>query len=570
RQHFKSDWHNFNLRRKVRQLPLVTEPEFEKLIETLDESISGSEPSGDEEDISTDDDQDRSSENKDEDNMAKLDRLLINTSLNRSSLADFDDKDQNQIIPVKSPFIYVRPRDMPTEKCLAFYKEMIDMSQIDFTSSVSLVRELQLQKALASHFNFKTISPNDKTSIVIMIGGGHFSAAIFSHKLDKSHSMTSPIPVLSKSFHRYTTRRKQGGSQAAFDSSKGKANSAGSTLRRAMEKMLTEEIRQLFQSWNKLGYIKNCWRIWIRASGKNSRNVILGAGEITGLTASDKRIHGIPFTTRRATATEVKRVWFELTSLKVVDTPQVVAAKAVNAVKSSASLTLPSSKVKKPASLSLAEKHTAALLPLVKQARIPRILSYIRLHKLNVDTFQLVSPSINTTVTPILMHYAASIHAHKVVQSLLMSLKANPTITNELGRTPWQVIGNSEEGKRVKDIFRLARYELGEACWDWSAAGVDKPLTRDDLERQDQKAKIIQEEERIEAEKSMLEREKLENERRGERFVDRIIKKSGTGKKLGVQTGVQGIGIGGLSEEARVKLERERRAKAAEERFKKI
>ena len=45
RRHVKSDWHNYNLKQKLRGGVSVTEAEFEKLVEDLDESISGSESS---------------------------------------------------------------------------------------------------------------------------------------------------------------------------------------------------------------------------------------------------------------------------------------------------------------------------------------------------------------------------------------------------------------------------------------------------------------------------------------------------------------------------------------------
>ncbi|KAL8741258.1 MAG: hypothetical protein Q9190_006114 [Brigantiaea leucoxantha] len=45
RRHVKSDWHNYNLKQKLRNKKLVSELEFEKLVEDLDESLSGSDSS---------------------------------------------------------------------------------------------------------------------------------------------------------------------------------------------------------------------------------------------------------------------------------------------------------------------------------------------------------------------------------------------------------------------------------------------------------------------------------------------------------------------------------------------
>ena len=51
-----------------------------------------------------------------------------------------------------------------------------------------------------------------------------------------------------KAFHRYVTRRKQGGRQSVADGAKS-IKSAGSSIRRHNEAMLTREIRELLHSW---------------------------------------------------------------------------------------------------------------------------------------------------------------------------------------------------------------------------------------------------------------------------------------------------------------------------------
>jgi hypothetical protein len=65
---------------------------------------------------------------------------------------------------------------------------------------------------------------------LIMSGGGHFAAAVFDNR-------TGEI-VVHKTFHRYITRRGQGGVQSALDQSKGNAKSAGATIRRYNEAAL--------------------------------------------------------------------------------------------------------------------------------------------------------------------------------------------------------------------------------------------------------------------------------------------------------------------------------------------
>ncbi|CCD33992.1 similar to transcription factor Zn, C2H2, partial sequence [Botrytis cinerea T4] len=50
KSHVRSDFHNYNLKQKIRGAKAVTEIEFEKLVGDLDESLSGSDSSDTEED----------------------------------------------------------------------------------------------------------------------------------------------------------------------------------------------------------------------------------------------------------------------------------------------------------------------------------------------------------------------------------------------------------------------------------------------------------------------------------------------------------------------------------------
>jgi Bacteroidetes VLRF1 release factor len=163
--------------------------------------------------------------------------------------------------------------------------------------------EEDLQEDPLALLRYQQISPKapKRTIALMMIGGGHFAAILASltPKLVKNHQGLEDrqIEVIaSKSFHRYTTRRKQGGSQSANDASKGNAHSAGSSLRRYGEAQLQKEVRELLASWkDELG---KCELIFIRATGITNRRTLFGyEGAI--LNRNDSRIRGFPFTTRR-------------------------------------------------------------------------------------------------------------------------------------------------------------------------------------------------------------------------------------------------------------------------------
>jgi Bacteroidetes VLRF1 release factor len=143
-----------------------------------------------------------------------------------------------------------------------------------------------------------------RTIALMMIGGGHFAAVIASlvPKVLKNHQGQEErqIDVIaSKSFHRYTTRRKQGGSQSANDStrSRGNAQSAGASLRRYNEAALQKEVRELLASWKER--LASADLIFIRATGSANRRTLFGY-EGAVLKSNDPRIRGFPFTTRRA------------------------------------------------------------------------------------------------------------------------------------------------------------------------------------------------------------------------------------------------------------------------------
>ena len=89
---------------------------------------------------------------------------------------------------------------------------------------------------------------------LFMVAGGHFAGAVArvsrpegeedDSGVTKKGKQKKPKPetelLKHKTFHRYTTRRKQGGSQSLNDNSKSKAVSAGAMLRRYGEQALRD------------------------------------------------------------------------------------------------------------------------------------------------------------------------------------------------------------------------------------------------------------------------------------------------------------------------------------------
>ncbi|KAI0243607.1 hypothetical protein L0F63_003742 [Massospora cicadina] len=130
------------------------------------------------------------------------------------------------------------------------------------------------------------------------------TAVYDNSRFDSNHG--KPHVVVSKTFHRYTVRRKQGGSQSGNDNSKSKARSAGANIRRQMEAMLREEIHALLAEWVDL--LANCRQLYVRAPGANHKILYPNVA----FTPHNQRICNFPFTTRRPTLKEAQRCYLEL------------------------------------------------------------------------------------------------------------------------------------------------------------------------------------------------------------------------------------------------------------------
>jgi hypothetical protein len=135
-----------------------------------------------------------------------------------------------------------------------------------------------------------------KSCICIALnGGGYFAAAIFDNSIKQI--------VCSKTFRRYTTRRKQGGSQSLKDSEKGgKIHSAGAMIRRENEKKLREEIINLiFNSWKP--HMAKCSLTFCNRDPFLTQEVF-----------KDCETRILPFTTYQADSEEICRCYNELIS----------------------------------------------------------------------------------------------------------------------------------------------------------------------------------------------------------------------------------------------------------------
>nr|XP_020450416.1 ankyrin repeat and zinc finger domain-containing protein 1 isoform X1 [Monopterus albus] len=262
-EHYKLDWHRFNLRQKMAGLPPVTAEEFERKTGAGDmSSISGSD-SGDED---SDSDGGASSNVIVTDNESTSETSLLTGRL--SSKVVFQNS-AGQWLSVYRCILQGKSND-----------------ELDAGSSLMAISK-------------KTVW------VILMTGGGHFAGAVFQGKEVLQH----------KTFHRYTVRAKRGTAQGLRDSQNRShtPKSAGAALRRYNEAALVKDIQDLLVTWAE--YLMEASGVFVRAPSYNK--TIFFGGRAAPLDKKDPRIRTLPFATRRATFREVQRVHNVLSTIHV-------------------------------------------------------------------------------------------------------------------------------------------------------------------------------------------------------------------------------------------------------------
>jgi hypothetical protein len=586
RNHVRSDLHNYNLKQKIRGKPVVGEADFEKLIGGMDgikvrpgwhadkilelgESISGSESSEPES-------EDDAAEGKGGSGKDSTLTALLKRQAKISHPEDdvFSSKPRKQGTG-KAPIIWFSSPSLPENTALGVYRAVFSTEEQDEPLHlVDSLRKKQLAPVAAVKKSDQTpVATPGKTTphyFLCMIGGGHFAAMIVSlapkvTKKHTGHSERQATVLAHKTFHRYTTRRKQGGSQSAHDA-KGAASSAGASLRRYNEAALITDVRTLLTEWKSM--IDSAELVFIRATGNTNRQTLFGPYDGQVLRQQDPRNRGFPFTTRRATQAELMRAFVELTRVKVsqIDEKALAAAAAERekeeSTRKEAPVKAPKAKLSEEDETALL--HTTQLQTLIRRSKAPALLNYIKSNSLSPD-FQFFPASANHH-SPTPLHLASSLSSPALITVLLVKGGANPTLLNEDAKTAFDNAGD----RSTRDSFRLARHTLGESAWDWNSANIGSALSPAEASKRDERDKAEQAaEDKKEAERRKAETERLRKEDE-DTTNTKIEKKMGKGRMLESQkTGAEKREeeVRGMTPEMRMRLERERRARAAEERM---
>ncbi|UZJ51375.1 hypothetical protein CBS101457_000695 [Exobasidium rhododendri] len=178
-----------------------------------------------------------------------------------------------------------------------------------------------------------------RTWTILLLGGGNFSAVVIALNpreqfISKRKGTTERqfVILARKQFHRYTTRRKQGGAQSAQDASGKFAKSAGAQLRRYGEQALGDEIRALLSTKKWREAIGKSEKVWVRAGLRSARGILWNwvGSEESPLDAmrKDDKVQSLPIATRKPTVGEGLRCFAELTRIRVRhDTEEEMQAK---------------------------------------------------------------------------------------------------------------------------------------------------------------------------------------------------------------------------------------------------
>jgi len=212
--------------------------------------------------------------------------------------------------------------------------------------------------------------------------------------------------------------------------------------------------------------------------------------------------------------------------------------------------------------------HTTQLQALIRRSKAPGLISYLQSNRLSPDFRFFPADQNHHAPTP--LHLAVVSASPACISALLLKANADPTVRNDEGRSAFDL----SPDRATRDAFRLGRSKLGEEKWDWDSAGIPAALSEAEVSaRQAREKEEAQAEEAAEKARRAAETERLRKED-AEKTGAQRDKKFGKGHVMAKPQVTaeerRAEEARGMSEEMKMKLEREKRARAAEERMKRF
>ncbi|BGP13405.1 hypothetical protein JCM10213_008565 [Rhodosporidiobolus nylandii] len=613
KEHYRTDWYRYNVKLKLKgEKTPIGEEEFKRRMEDLSDSLSGSDSDSSASSSST-----VSSPGDD-----NLTRLLSRHTLSSTARQNAEDEEDEYAVAAggqRSALLWfdtpVAEGEKPTQ--YGVYRAILPgvggekrSSPTEGADALEELKALQLKEGEEE--------AEERKYTLLMFGGGHFAGMVVALRprlvgKGKGKEKDREVVVLErKTFHRYTTRRKQGGGQSAHDAGgAGKAKSMGAQLRRHNEMALTEEVRALLSSWQP--HIDSSELVFLRCSKSNYRTFFGYDGAV--IERSDKRVRGYTFPTRRPTIAELLRSFLELTRVKTTHlTASELAALDASYLSSItprpapvAPAPPPPKKEKAPAPPQLSKDEElfrdrwTRLLDMVRKGRLEALGAFLDKYGPELEAgdesegeggkpWGSLPPFLSAEAerTPTLLHVASAADQPQVVRWLLEVKRADPTLHPAFpsAPTPFELAPS----KQTRSQFRFLAHQQPGWC-DWLGTGVGGarvPSGLDEEKEKEKEAKEAAKREKLRAKQAERDAEEAaaaaeeaarKEEQQRREADERAAARSAAGKAGPQRLGGHGGAVRGkmeareregLSEQQRMRIEREERARAAEARLKRM
>ncbi|KAF8899611.1 hypothetical protein CPB84DRAFT_1780198 [Gymnopilus junonius] len=548
RAHFRSDWHRYNVKTRLNGGKTVSEPTFAQLVEGLEDSLSGSESSD------TDDDEDSDA---------------VNTLI---TLPDSSAK--------SSPITALAWFHLPPSTQIGVYRTIFPLR----TEQGLYLEELRRLQAKPSRGRTWAIPEEDEPDEEVQ-----------GRKKKPKRPKPDTEVILHKTFHRYTKNR--GGSQSANDNAKGPAKSAGALLRRYGEQALRDVYRTSVLAPRGAEDIEECELIWIRANTSNRR--IFYDFEDAPFSKNDERLRTFPFPTRRPTQSEIARCLLELTRPKISHFTEDELRAQDEAYLASLPKPKPvptiiqQAQPEKPKLSKLSKEEQALqekwnrLLEMVVKGRLEPLKTFLERERETIGGVDTRIPEWTGEKKATIFQVAVHSGHEDLIQWLLEEARADPTVPVPSTR-PDNTEDVNEEGiksdasdpsrplasgshrvaydlartRPIRDIFRRCAAAHPD-WWDWfDAAHVPSGLSQEMEEEHEEKKK---------ARKKGLKDKERDHSQTPPAESKPLVKdghaSNSAARRLGGASGASEA-VAGLTPEMMAKVERERRARAAEARLK--
>ena len=416
RLHFRSDWHRLNARRRAAGRPAVRLERFEALCAQAEAG------GGDLSDVSS-----ISGSEDEEEGQRALGAVAEEGEASGAQRSD----------ALRGAKVLFEVDGAPEGRRAAVWRSLL-------CRAGEAPSDEQLEVAL------REVAPAEgKLWAVVLAAGGHVAAAVFERKADGP-----PVAVAHKTFHRYVVRAKAGGRQSTEDNSGRAPKSAGSSLRRHNEAMLNKETTALLDAWADT-HLARAERIFVHAPGAAAKAVFASRA----MRRDDTRIRSVPFTTRRPTFSEARRVAAQLAAVEFVDAAAADGDPLADATGAAKAARVEEQR-RRQAEQALAEARHQEWLAAERDAA--------------------------EAMRPPPLHEAALAGDAATVAALLAQ-GADPAEADQQGRVAC-ALAISRGKREVVTTFRRARGEEPQR-WDWEAAKVPAPLTAELEDKQEAKRK---------------------------------------------------------------------------------